>query len=194
VQKRLSSKSTGLLLVIGCVVIAVVAAFFGLGVYMRSNVEVTVEDISISADSGGADSGAVGKVLDKITGAAKAVMGKGDLTARLKVKNDTALSAHITSARYWILMGDKEIGRGNWTATEGAPAAFRSREAITLELPFRLDSRSVLASVVESLGGKDLPFRVEGDITISLPLYNVTVPFKASYIKVELPDENSPSY
>lgn len=189
----MSSKSTRLLLVTGCVVVALVAAFFGLGVYMRSGVEVTVEDISIARQDG-SDSGAVGKVLDTITGAAKAVMGKGDLTARLKVKNDTALSVYITSARYWIFVGDKEIGKGNWTATEGAPAAFRSREDITLELPLRLDSRSVLASIVESLGGKDLPLRVEGDITVSLPIYDITVPFKASYTKVESPSEKSPSY
>jgi LEA14-like dessication related protein len=192
VSKRLS-RSARLLLVAGCAVATLVAAFLALGYYMRGGVGVTVEDISIARQDG-ADSGAVGKVLDKITGAAKAVMGQGDLTARLNVKNNTALSLYITSARYSIFWDDKEIGRGNWVATEGAPAAFRSHEDVTLELPFRLDSRSVLASVVESLGSKDLMFRVEGDITVSLAVYDVTVPFTAIYTKVELPRGQSPTY
>ena len=189
----MSSRSTRLLIVIGSVVVALVAAVFALSYYMRGGVEVTVENISI-AQQDGAESGGVGKILDKVKGAAKAVMGKGDLTARLNVKNNTALSVYITAARYSIFMGDTEIGKGNWTATEGAPAAFPSHTGVALELPLRLDGSSVLASVMESLGGKDASFRVEGDITVSLAVYNITVPFKASYAQAELPREKSPTY
>ena len=187
--KSLSSKSTRLLIVIGCVVVALVAAVFAVRYYMRGGVEVTVEDISIARQDG-ADSSGVGQILDKVKGAAKAVMGKGDLTARLNVKNNTALSVYITAARYSIFMGDKEIGKGNWTATEGAPAAFPSHTDVALELPLRLDGSSVLASVIESLGGRDASFRVEGDITVSLAFYNITVPFKAGYAQ----REKSPTY
>jgi hypothetical protein len=91
-------------------------------------------------------------------------------------------------------MGDKEIGKGIWTATEGAPAAFPSHENVALELPLRLDSSSVIASVIESLGGHDASFRVEGEITVSLALYNITVPFKASYAQPEVPREKTPTY
>src|ERR1700742_2563693 len=115
--KILSSRSTVLLLVTSCVIVALVAAFFALGNYMRGGVEVAVEDISIARQDG-ADSSGIGSILDKVKGAAKAVMGKGDLTARLNVKNKTSLSLHITSARYSIFIGDKEIGKGNWTATD----------------------------------------------------------------------------
>ncbi len=192
--KSLSSKSTRLLLVIGCVVVALVAAFFAVSHYMRGGVEVTVEDISIARQDGADESG-LGRILDKVKGAAKAVMGKGDLTARLNVKNNTAISVYITAARYSIFMGDKEIGKGNWTATEGAPAAFPSHADVALDLPLRLDGSSVLAGViesleVESLKGRDASFRVEGDITVSLAFYNITVPFKAGYTQ---PREKSPT-
>ena len=191
--KKLSPRSTRLLIVIGCVVFALAATFFALSYYMRGGVEVTVEDISIARQDG-ADSSAVGQILDKVKGAAKAVIGKGDLTARLSVRNNTALSVYITAARYSVFMGDKEIGKGNWTATEGAPAAFPSHEDVALDLPLRLDGSSVLASVIESLKGRDASFRVEGEITVSLAVYSITVPFKASYAQVELPREKSPTY
>ena len=191
--KGLSSRSTRLLLAIGCVVVALVAAAFALSHYMRGGVEVTLEDISI-ARRDGADSSGVGKILDKVKGAAKAVMGKGDLTARLNVKNNTAFSVYITAARYSIFMGDKEIGKGNWTATEGAPAAFPSHEGVALELPLRLDGPSILASVIEALEGRDASFRVEGDMTISLAFYNITVPFKTNYTQIELPREKPPTF
>lgn len=187
--KSLSSKSTRLPIMISCIVVALVAAFFAVNYYMRGGVEVTVEDISIArqdrTDANGTDSSGVGQILDKVKGAAKAVMGKGDLTARLNVRNNTALSVYITAARYSVFMGDKEIGRGNWTATEGAPAVFPSHENVSLDLPLRLDGSSVLASVIESLGSHDASFRVEGDITVSLAFYNITVPFKSGYAQRE---------
>ncbi len=189
----MSSKSTRLLLVTGCVALALIAAVFALSYYMRGGVEVAVEDISIARQDG-EDSSGVGKILDKLKGAAKAAIGKGDLTARLSVRNNTALSVYITAARYSVFMGDKEIGKGNWTATEGAPAAFPSHEDVALELPLRLDSGSVIASIIESLQGRDASFRVEGELTISLALYNITVPFKASYAQPEVPRDKSPTY
>ena len=174
---------------IGCVVAALVAAAFAARYYMRGGVEVTVEDISIARQDG-ADPSALGQILDKVKGATKAVTGKGDLTARLNVKNNTSLSVYITDARYSIFMGDKEIGKGNWTATEGAPAAFPSHTDVALDLPLRLDGSSVLASAIESLGGRDASFRVEGDITVSLAFYKITIPFKAGYAQREI----SPTY
>lgn len=184
--KILSSKSTSLLLAVGCVIVALVAAYFALIHYMRGGVEVTVENISIERQDE-AESNGVGRILDKVKGAAKAVMGKGDLTVRLNVKNNRSLSVYITAARYSIFMGDKEIGKGDWTATEGAPAAFPSHTDVALELPLRLDGSSVLESVMASIKGRDATFRVEGEITVSLALYKITIPFKGSYSPSELP-------
>lgn len=191
--KRLSPSLTVLLTLIGCLVVALAASPFVLSRYLRGGVDVTVEDISIARQDG-ADSKGLGQILDKLKGAAKAVVGKGDLTARLNVKNNTSLSVYITAARYTIFMGDKEIGKGAWAATEGAPAAFPSHTNVALELPLRLDGSSVLASVIETLGGKDASFRVEGDISVSLALYDITVPFKADYAQVALPREKLPTY
>jgi LEA14-like dessication related protein len=173
--------------------VALAASILALGAYMRGGVEVAVVDISIARQDS-ANAGAAGKVFESIVGAAKAAMGKGDVLARLKVRNNTSLSVYITAARYSVFIGDNEIGKGSWVATEGAPAAFRSREDVTLDLPIRLDNRSAFASLVESLQGKDASFRVEGDLTMSLALYSVTVPFKADYIQIDLPRDKTPSY
>lgn len=188
-----SSKLIRLLLAIGCVVVALVAAMFALSHYLRGGVNVTVEDISIARHDG-ADSSIVGSILDKVKGAAKAVVGQGDLTARLNVKNNTSLSVNITAARYSVFMGDKEIGKGYWVATEGAPAEFPSHKDVALELPLRLDGPSVLASVMESLKVREASFRVEGDLTVSLAFYHITVPFNSSYTQLELPREKSPTF
>ena len=120
---------------------------------MRGGVEVTVEDISIARQDEG-DSNGVGSIIDKVKGAAKAAMGKGDLTARLNVKNKTALSVYITAARYSIFMGDKEIGKGNWTATEGAPAPAPSNTT----------------AVLRALGGCTAPTDNSKDFTAGAPM------------------------
>lgn len=183
------------ILLVATVAVAVIAVttFFALGAYMRGGVEVTVEDISI-AQKDSANSSITGKVIEKITGATKAVFGKGDLVARLKVRNNTSLSVCITAAQYSIFLGEKEIGKGQWVAIDGAPAAFRAREDLSLELPFRLDSQSLLASVIESLGGKDSPLHVEGEMTLQLAVFSVTVPFKTDYAQAESPREKPPTY
>src|SRR5262249_34993443 len=98
---------------------ALLAAFFGLRAYMRGGVTVTVENIAVAESDSSASEDA--KVKDRIVGALKAIFGNSDLLAQLRVRNDTAIPVAIISARYTLSLSDREIGSGNWAATEGAP-------------------------------------------------------------------------
>jgi LEA14-like dessication related protein len=179
-------------LVVGVIAFAMLATFFGLHAYMRGGVTITVESITVAEQDSNASEGA--KAIERIVGAAKALFGKSDLVARLRVRNDTAIPVTIISARYTISLSDREIGNGIWEATEGAPARLPARQSIALDLPFQLEGRSLIVSVIEALTHKETALRVDGMVTISLLSYHVTVPFKASYTQADLPLEMQPTY
>jgi len=179
-------------LVIGVIAFAMLAALFGLRSYMRGGVTITVENIAVAEQDSNASEGA--KAMERIAGAAKALFGKGDLVARLRVRNDTAIPLAIISARYTISLSDREIGNGAWEATEGAPARLPARQSIALDLPFQLEGKSLILSVIEALTHKETALRVDGVVTVSLLSYHVTVPFKASYTQADLPLDIQPTY
>lgn len=179
-------------LVVGMIAIALLGVFFGLRAYMRGGVTVAVESITVTEQDSDANAGT--KTLERIVGAAKALFDKGDLIARLRVRNDTAIPVTIISARYTFSLSDREIGNGAWEPTEGAPARLPARQSIALDLPFQLESKNLILSVITALTHKETALRVEGVVTVALLSYHVTVPFKALYTQADLPLETQPTY
>ena len=178
--------------VAGVIVVAILGAFFGLRAYLRGGVTVIVENIAVAEQEGSQSEDA--KIKDRIVGALKAIFGNSDLLARLRVRNDTAIPVTIISARYTLSLSDREIGSGNWAATEGAPANLPAHGSVALDLPFQLEGKSLLLGVVEALTRTDTALRVDGVVTVALWSYRVNVPFKANYTQASLPLETQPSY
>jgi len=171
---------------------AMLAAFFGLRAYMRGGVTVVIENIAVAEPDSSASEDA--KIKDRIVGALKAIFGNSDLLAQLRVRNDTAIPVKIISARYTLSLSDREIGSGNWAATEGAPANLPAHGSVALDLPFQLEGKSLLLGVVEALTRQDTALRVDGVVTVSLWSHQISVPFKANYTQASLPLETQPTY
>ncbi len=160
--------------------------------HLQSRIAISLEGVTLPENASGApdrNSSAASKLLQEIVGAAKVAIGSGDLIAQIKVDNQTRFSGQIVSANYNILSGDREIGRGSWTASP-APVGFQPGHEFSLELPFRTDPRSTLTSVLDAVAGKAAPVRMTGTMKVKAFLFTFEIPFEARLTpkeKFELP-------
>lgn len=158
--------------------VGAVAAYYLCRRHVESGVSVALTGISLPNSPSGKESGTAGKLLEDALGAAHAVFGIGDLMARLNVTNRTGFSGEIVSASYSIYAGERTIGAGSWSnAPGGAAVKFQAGQEVRLSVPFRPDSRSTLAGILELAAGRDSPVTMRGVIQVKTLFFTFGVPF-----------------
>ncbi|MGH9765169.1 MAG: LEA type 2 family protein [Blastocatellia bacterium] len=163
--------------------LAVVGALYFIPGYLRSGVTFTLESVSLPEPE--ANSSLLPRIIGEVTTAAKAVTGTGDVLARVRVRNAMPFSSSVSSARYVVLINEKEAGRGSW-APKDSSIALPSGQEVVLDLPFQIDPQSVAGSTFDALRGKPLAFKLKGEATISVMGLSFNAPFYLSPMQVSV--------
>lgn len=157
--------------------------------YLQNGIEVMLTDISLPSGAKVSElennPGILERVTSGVIGAARAITGGGDLITHVAVKNRTSCSGNLVSARYAVISGGAEIGRGEWQP-EGGPLEFQSGRDLALDLPLRLNAENTMASAVNALIGKSAAIKVSGDVTVKLWFGDITVPFTVQRLGIKV--------
>ena len=101
---------------------------------------------------------------------------ESEARAVVAVRNPFAFPLTISSTRYTLFAGDREVGVGR---TRGM--MLRARQESTLLLPIDLDHGQLIgAAGAGILSGGELPARLSGSFTVRLPRGDVSVPLDLS--------------
>ena len=149
--------------------------------YVRLNLDVTLEEVRYPGPAGDESGG----LLENLRGLAENLMGEGKLAVRLRVKNDSSLSAAVVAASYTIEVSDKEVATGVWTSP-GNLQQVAPGEDLHLDLVVRPEAASALDMSSELLHGRQPPVRVHGTFTLKVLWTTLTLPFEVRRLKVEL--------
>jgi LEA14-like dessication related protein len=171
---------------LGLLVAVLAGTFYAVTAYFSKNIAVTFESFAVpqKARDGAND---VSGLVDRAKGVARALSGTGDLIARVRVKNSTALSGRITAASYTIFLNDEEVGQGTWAAPEGEAVALDSSGEAVFDLPMRLHPGNALSGALDGVTGEGFSFKIKGDLTLSVMVAHFRVPFTVNHIQVAIP-------
>jgi LEA14-like dessication related protein len=101
---------------------------------------------------------------------------ESEARAVVAVRNPFAFPLTISSTRYTLVAGDREVGTGQ---TRGM--LLRPRQESTLLLPIDVDHGQLLGAAGSGiLSGGELPARLSGSLTVRLPRGDVSVPLDLS--------------
>ncbi len=157
--------------------------------YVRLKLDVTLEEVRYPGPAGDESSG----LLGHLRGIAENLMGEGKLAVRLRVRNDSSLSAAVVAASYTIEVSDKEVATGVWTPP-GDLQQVPPGEDLHLDLVVRPEAASALDMSSELLRGSQPPVRVHGTLTLKVLWTTLTLPFEVRRLKVELkPGDGTPA-
>jgi len=157
--------------------------------YVRLNLDVTLEEVRYP----GPASDESGGLLEHLRGLAENLMGEGKLAVRLRVRNDSSLSASVVAASYTIEVSDKEVATGVWTPP-GDLHQVAPGEDLHLDLVVRPEAASALDMSSELLHGRQPPVHVHGTLTLKVLWTTLTLPFEVRRLKVELkPGDGTPA-
>jgi LEA14-like dessication related protein len=158
--------------------------------YLRNNVEVVVETISLSHQAGAQqadkNAGVLSQLGDHIIGLVQATTGDQEVLTRIRVKNHTSLSGQLISAQYALILEDREIGRGNWTSTEHDSQVLRAGQDSPIEVPIRINAASAMNAVIDVIAGKGSQIKVRGEIVAAAFWGKFTVPFEVRLVHVDV--------
>jgi hypothetical protein len=170
------------IVVVLCVVaVGATAGYLWLRDHLQSRVGVSLEGISLSSRTSPGQGSERPSLLGRIVDLAKVAIGSSDLAARVKINNSTAFSGALKSATYTIVAGDKELGRGVWNSG-GLPLKFNAGEQFDLDLPFRLDGRNTVGSLLDAVTGKPIPLELRGEMDVQVYAMTFTIPFRAHLV------------
>ncbi len=160
--------------------------------HLKTHFAVTLENVFLTAESAG--------LLERALTLAQVATGNANLVARVRLDNSTIFSGTITAARYSLRTGERELGQGVWTAPQ--PIPFQPGQQVSLDLPFRLDSRGALGSLFDQISGqlngqwagREGPLRMQGELTVRVWGLDFPIPFDVSFQGVRLEQPTSPVY
>ena len=101
---------------------------------------------------------------------------ESEARAVVAVRNPFAFPLTISSTRYTLIAGDREVGSGR---TRGM--MLRARQESTLLLPIDVDHGQLLGAAGAGIvSGGDIPARLSGSLNVRLPRGDVSVPLDLS--------------
>ncbi|MEN3331209.1 MAG: hypothetical protein V7641_574 [Blastocatellia bacterium] len=171
---------------LGLLAVILGGTFYAIVTYFSRNMTVTFEGFAIPQKAKEDANGSPG-LIDRAKGVARAFTGTGDVIARVRVKNSTALSGRITSARYKIFLNDQEVGQGTWAAPESGAIALDSGGEAAFDLPMRFSPGNALAGAIDAITGEGMSFKIEGDLSVSIAIISFRVPFTVRHVQVAVP-------
>jgi len=91
----------------------------------------------------------------------------------VEVKNPNGFALNFKSLEYQFLLDNREAGRGVYAEPFQVPPS--SAREITIPLTLKVDN---MGSYVKSfILGKDIPYKVEGNVRLKLLWGSITIPF-----------------
>jgi hypothetical protein len=162
----------GVLLVAGAWAVRAVA-----GRLARTGVAVELDEVVGLESAPRSLLGRAGAAL-KATGSA--ALG-GSVSFRVRARNTTPVPVWVRSARFRAWSGDRELGRGTWTAPSGA-VLFRPGQDVPILVTLDGDGAAMRAAGLRFVQGKDVQASGDGEVEAGLPLLFLSLPFEVSRV------------
>lgn len=171
---------------LGLLTVFMGGAFYAVPAYFSRNIAITFESFAVPQKAQ-EDPNVVPGLINRAKGMARALTGTGDLVARVRVKNSTALSGRVTAADYTIFLNEQAVGQGTWAAPDATAVVLDSGGEAVFDLPMRLNPGNALAGALDGVTGAGFSLKIEGHLAVSMTVISFRVPFTVKHIQMAIP-------
>lgn len=144
----------------------------------RNGVAVELEEV-VGLEAG-RQRGMLGRAGAALKATGSAALGRTG-SFRVRARNTTPIPVWVRSARFRAWAGEREIGRGTWTAAPG-PQLFWPGEEVRLVVTLDSGGAAMRAAGVRFVQGKDVEASGDGEVEAGIPPLFLSLPFEVARV------------